>query len=279
MSGVEREHLAKRRFGVGESLLLFEHGAQLEGNRRLGRKLRLRLLEQLDRIGAAIGVQVPLRQHHVGQRPVGLFVEHFLQDGDGPIGLAALAKRLGLQTGQAQIFGMRDPRDPRELDRGRVLLRRDVGLNQVTGDQQIIGREPMRLIERRDCRVELTQLLVREADVRQQQTQPGRVGRRTAPHVVEGRHQRIDDGLILLPILQRFREREVPQGLVLVRRDEAPRGRLGRARIAAAPLRLRQQIQRALLGRAGGTRATTSVSTSRALPTPSLPPAFSSAEA
>ena len=51
-----------------------------------------------------------------------------------------------------------------------------------------------RLIEDADCRIELAELLVGEADMRQQQTQSDRVGGRTAPEVLEGRLQRIDAG-------------------------------------------------------------------------------------
>src|SRR5207245_5809577 len=65
--GIASEELPEQRLGFGVALLLVENGAELEDDRRLLRKLALRILEHLDSLAAAIRVRVVLRQCNVGR--------------------------------------------------------------------------------------------------------------------------------------------------------------------------------------------------------------------
>ena len=88
-------------------------------------------------------------------------------------------------------------------------------LDQIAGDRRIVGRELARFLERRDRLVELAELLVREAEVRQQHAERRtRVAGRAA-ELGDRRRERVDDRLVLLPLLERFGERVVAPGLLL----------------------------------------------------------------
>ena len=150
-------------------------------------------------------------------------------------------------------------------------------LNQVAGHRRIVRRQLARFLERRDRLVVLPELLIREAEMRQQHAERERRRPALARNSATRGRERVDDGLILPPLLERLGEREEAPRVLAVLRDEPARRRFGRVEVAEPPLRLRQQIQRALVGRRASRRA--SRSTSRALATFSRPPAFSSAEA
>ncbi len=109
-------------FGVGELLLLVEHGAQLESDRGVAGKLRLRVLQDLHGLGAALGVGVQLRQRDVRLGPVRLLLDEFLQHDDRLVGLAALTQGLRLEPRETQVVGVLRAAFPRDVDRSGEFL-------------------------------------------------------------------------------------------------------------------------------------------------------------
>ena len=161
----------ERRLRVRKPLLLVEHGTKLEGYRRVGGELRLDVPQQLHRVGAATGVRVELRERDVRRRLVGVFLHDLLQHGDALIGFSRLPERLRLESREPQIVWPLAARHTREIGRHRVFLARQVGFDQVAGDGRILRGQTMRFVERRNRLVELTELLIREPEMRQQKAE------------------------------------------------------------------------------------------------------------
>ena len=81
--------------------------------------------------------------------------------------------------------------------------------------------------------------------MRQQQAELETVAGRGRAESGDGRRQRIDDALILMPFLERLGERVVSPGTLRVVGDQHARRRFGGVEIAEPPGRLRQEILRA----------------------------------
>src|SRR5439155_15387009 len=136
-----------------------------------------------------------------------------------------LPERLRLESREPQIVWPLAAHHTREIGRHRVFLARQVGFDQVAGDGRILRGQTMRFVERRNRLVELTELLIREPEMRQQKAElERRIVRR--PELDEGGRQRIDNALILSALFERFGERGEAPGTPDVLRDEGAGGRL-----------------------------------------------------
>jgi hypothetical protein len=69
----------------------------------IGREPGLRVLQQLDRLGAAIGFAVRLRQRDVGGGVVGVLLQGLFENRHALLGLARVAQRPGLDAQQTEI--------------------------------------------------------------------------------------------------------------------------------------------------------------------------------
>ena len=248
---IVREQLPEGRLGLREFLLFVERRAQFETDGRVRRKLCLRFLQKLHRLRAAIGLGVHLRQRHVSGRFVGVLLHRLFEQGNALLGLAREAKGAGLEAQQAQIVGMIRGGGPGHVDSRSVFLRGDVGLDEIAGHRRVLRRQTTGLFKRGDGFVVLPELLIREAKMRQQQSDVEGGARRLRDH----RRQRVNHRLILAALFQGFGQRVVAPGASCVLRDHFARAGLRARGVAEAPLRLRQQIQRALTQRVRGARA------------------------
>ena len=167
-SGSRVEHLLERGLGLRELLLLVEDRAELEGNRVHGRKLRLRVLQDPHRLRAAVGVRIDLRQRDVGERLAAVVLHRLFEDGDSLIRLAVEPQRPRVQPREPQVVRVLLERRLRDVGGGAVLLRGQVRVDQVAGDRWIARRQLARFLECRDRLVVLPKLLVREAEMRQE---------------------------------------------------------------------------------------------------------------
>src|SRR5439155_456546 len=103
--------------------------------------------------------------------------------------------------------------------------------------------------ERRDRLVVLAELLIREAEMRDEDADIERRVARLPAELGDDGRQLVDDGLILVALLERFRERVIAPRALAVLRDDAARGGFRLREIAEPPVGLRQQIHRAGVGR------------------------------
>ena len=97
------------------------------------------------------------------------------------IGLAVLAQRLRLEPRQPQIVRDAAPSAAfARVDGRAVFFRRDVGFDQVAGDRRVARRQLARFFEGGDRLVVLAELLIGEAEMRQQDADVERRRRRLA---------------------------------------------------------------------------------------------------
>ena len=154
-----------------------------------------------------------------------------------------------MQPHQPQVIRILGAGGGRRLDGRGVLLGCDVGADHVRRQRGVLRRGAARLVERRDRLVVLSELLVREAQMRQQDRDvESRLARRLAAVARHDRRQFVDDRLKLMTLAERLGQRVIAARRFRVQRDHAARRRFGRLSVAGAALRLRQQIQREFVG-------------------------------
>ena len=177
--------------------------------------------------------------------PVLVRAEEGFHGRHGLVHLAAPAQRQRLEAGHAQVTRVVRHRGVRRGRRGRVVLRRELRAHEVHRCRRIVRGELARVLEGLDGLVELAELLVREAKVRQQHAERERtVG--SAAERTHHRRQRVDHALVLTLVFQGLGEDEVPaRPLGVLRNGLAGRG-LGGDGVACTALGLGQQRQRAL---------------------------------
>ena len=94
----------------------------------------------------------------------------------------------------------------------------------------------------------LAELLIREAEMRHQDADIERRVARLPAELGDDGRQLVDDGLILMALLERFRERVIAPWTLAVLGDDAARGGFRLREIAQPPVGLRQQVERARVG-------------------------------
>ena len=173
-----------------------------------------------------------------------MLLDRGFEQRDALIGFAALLQRLRLEPRQPEVARVVASPALATSIAARVFLGRDVRLRQIAGDRRVFWRELARILERRNRLVELSGLLIRERQVRQQQTE---IERRIGLAAILGNHrrQRIDDRLILPAFLERLGQRVVAPRTLRALRNHLPRGGFRLVVRAEPALGLRQQIQRA----------------------------------
>ena len=107
----------------------------------------------------------------------------------------------------------------------------------------------MRFLEDRQRLVVLSELLVRETEMRQQHRKLVGIACGARSEIGDDRRQRLDHRLILMPLLERLGQRVIAPRALGILCDDAARGGFRRTGIAAPPLGLREQVQRARIVR------------------------------
>ena len=95
---IAAEQAAERLLRVGVPLLLLEDGGQLERDQVVLGKPRLRVLQNLDGLRAAVGLRIDLRERDVRVRFVGVILQGFLDELDALVRFSAVPQRLRLEA-------------------------------------------------------------------------------------------------------------------------------------------------------------------------------------